>query len=618
MKLMPIDRLGARETDGVFDFGFLLPWVSAADGNRLRVRIIHEADQFLQDIPPLEFELAHGIDPDYGDVWSGQADIAAVPPPHPRSAWGSPGRYVYRYCLDNPSAGEIDWIIDPFAREFGVGKLSAITLGYRDHEWSEHEAIWRTPALDDLVIYELMISEFGGSVDGTIDRLDYLADLGVTAIELLPVSNVSNTVDWGYLPIGHFGVDERFGKRRDLLRLIDAAHQRGMAVIVDAVYAHTSPDFAYAYVYDRLGYRENPVMGPFGQDAFGVSTDWRRPFTQDFYYTINLYWLDRYHVDGFRYDYVPGYWDGAVGQGYANLVYHTWQAVAARRDAGGHWQRFFDGERPMRLIQLAEQLEAPEEVLRTTYSTATWQDGTLGAARAVAQGSRDALTGLGLRLGLAGYPSEVTNDGNRVPKSALQYIENHDHARFVCTFGTVSGGETLLQEGRRDLWYKVQPYLIGVLMAKGIPFLWQGEELGENYWIPDGGIGRVMLLRPVRWDYFYDPIGRRMIRLVRRLLELRRTQAHLRSGEHYFYNHVDRYQSRAVLLFSRSDDAAFTLVALNVGDADQSVPFAFPISGNYREELHGEDNLTGVQAGVERELRIPSNYGRIWTVDTGA
>ena len=62
---------------------------------------------------------------------------------------------------------------------FGVGKLSAITLGYRDHEWSEHEAIWRTPALDDLVIYELMISEFGGSVDGTIDRLDYLADLGV-------------------------------------------------------------------------------------------------------------------------------------------------------------------------------------------------------------------------------------------------------------------------------------------------------------------------------------------------------------------------------------------------------------------------------------------------------
>jgi 1,4-alpha-glucan branching enzyme len=615
MKLMPIDRLGAHETDGVIHFGLLLPWVSAADGNRMRVRIIHEADQFLQDIRPTEVELAHGLDPDYGDYWSGEIDIAAVPPLHPGSAWGTPGRYVYRYCLTNPASGELDWIIDPFAREFGVGKLSAITLGYEDHQWSDGEAAWRTPALDDLVIYELMISEFGGSVDGAIERLDYLADLGITAIELLPVSNVGNTVDWGYLPIGHFGVDERFGKRRDLLRLIDAAHERGMAVIVDAVYAHTSPDFAYADVYTRLGYRENPVMGPFAQDAFGVSTDWRRPFTQDFYFTVNRYWLDRYHVDGFRYDYVPGYWDGAVGQGYASLVYHTWQAVAAKRDAGGHWQRFFADDGPMRLIQCAEQLEDPEGVLRQTYSTCTWQDGTLASARDAAQGNCDALTALGFRLGLAGYPAEVANDGDQVPKTAVQYIENHDHARFVCSFGTVSGGETLLQEGRRELWYKVQPYLIGALMAKGIPLLWQGQELGENYWIPDGGIGRVMLLRPVRWDYFYDPIGRQMIRLVRRLLRLRRQHAHLRAGEQYFYNDAARYQSRGLLLFSRRDDAAFTLVALNTADADQVVPFTFPIGGDFREELHGEDSLTAVAAGEERQLRIPSNYGRVWTTN---
>jgi 1,4-alpha-glucan branching enzyme len=463
------------------------------------------------------------------------------------------------------------------------------------------------------VIYELMIAEFGDDVDGTIARLDYLADLGVTGIELLPVSNVGNTVDWGYLPIGYFGVDERFGKRRDLLRLIDAAHQRGIAVIVDAVYAHTSPDFAYADVYARLGYHENPVMGPFAQDAFGVSTDWRRAFTRDFFFTVNQYWLDRYHVDGFRYDYVPGYWDGATGEGYASLVYHTHQAVKAREGEGGYWSRFFDGGE-MRLIQLAEQLEAPEAVLNATYSTATWQNQTLGAAQAVARGNRDAITELGFKLGLAGYPAEVTVNGETVRKSALQYIENHDHARFVCTFRTISGGETLLQEGDRSLWYKVQPYLIGVLMAKGIPFLWQGEEFGENYWIPDGGIGRVMLLRPVRWDYFYDPIGRRVITLVRRLLELRSTHPHLRSRDHFFYNDFDRYQSRGVLLFSRRDETAFTLVALNFGDAEQAVPFRFPIAGDYREELHGEDNLT-VAAGEERVLVIPSNYGRVWTFE---
>ena len=76
----------------------------------------------------------------------------------------------------------------------------------------------------------------------------------------MPVSNCGIEVDWGYMPIGYFGVDERFGKRRDLQRLIDAAHQKGLAVILDSVYGHTSDSFAYYYVYDQLAYNENPFM----------------------------------------------------------------------------------------------------------------------------------------------------------------------------------------------------------------------------------------------------------------------------------------------------------------------------------------------------------------------
>jgi maltooligosyltrehalose trehalohydrolase len=618
MKRLPMERLGAHETNGGFDFGLLLPWVSPADGNRVSVKIIHEHDQFLQEILPLQFDLLHSVDVDYGDYWSGRVEADPALAPHPDSAWGTPGRYIYRYVVQPPDpAASIDWIIDPFAREFGVGKLSAITLGYQDHVWSEQEAGWRTPALDDLIVYELMISEFGGDIDGTIARLDYLADLGVTCLELMPVANVGLTIDWGYLPIGYFGVDERFGRRSDLQRLIDAAHARGMAVIVDAVYAHTSADFPYADVYRRLNYRENPVMGPFAQDLFGVSTDFGRPFTRDFFFTANQYWLDRYHVDGFRYDYVPGYWDGPLGNGYANLVYHTYQEVAAQREAGGYWQRFFPDDGPVRLIQCAEQLEGPETVLATTYSTCTWQNQTLSAAEGVAAGRPGALTDLGFRLGLVGYPTEATHNDDHLPKTALQYIENHDHARFVCNFGTISSGrEALLQEGERERWYKVQPYLIGLLTAPGIPLLWQGQEFGENYWIPEGGLGRVMLLRPVRWDYFYDPIGRKVITLIRKLFELRRTHPELRSGQHFFYNDHDRYQAKGLLLFARSDDHAFTLVALNVGDADQTVPFRFPVAGDYRELLHGEDTLVGVQSDVEQILRIPSNYGRVWTTAT--
>jgi hypothetical protein len=124
-----------------------------------------------------------------------------------------------------------------------------------------------------------------------------------------------------------------------------------------------------------------------------------------------------------------------------------------------------------------------------------------------------------------------------------------------------------------------------------------------------------MLLRPVRWDYFYDPIGRQVISLVRRLLRLRRSYAHLRSGAHFFYNDPGRYQAKGVLLFARHDDLAYSLVALNFSDQDQTVPFRFPFAGEYREELHGDDNLSSVPSDREQQLTVPSNYGRIWTTD---
>jgi len=618
MKLLPLDKLGAREVaGGVVEFGLFLPWVSASDGNQLWLKIIHENDQFLQDIAPNEFEMTHAIDPEYGDYWSVKVDIKSESRSrrtHPDSAWGRDGKYVYRYCLRHRERPEIDWIIDPFAREFGVGKLSAFTLGYEHYVWSNHEAdVWKTPPLKDLVLYELMINEFGGDIDRTIERLDYLADLGINCIEVMPVSNVAMTVDWGFLPIGYFGVDERFGNRKALQRLIDAAHQRKIAVILDAVYGHTSDSFPYSYVYRQLGYRENPFMGSFAKDLFGESTDFNRKFTQDFFFTVNYHWLDLYHVDGFRYDCVPNYWDGSTGEGYANLTFHTYQTVKAKQDAGGYWQRFFNNG-DINLIQCAEQLEGPQEILEKTYSNCTWQNETLGAAKGVAYGNRDELTNLGFRFGLSGYPEEITNNGDKLKKTALQYIENHDHSRFVCNFGTIARDNDLLKEGDRSLWYKLQPYLIGMLTAKGMPMLWQGQEFGENYYLPEQGFGRVMLLRPVRWDYFYDSIGKSAIALVRKLIKLRREQSQFRDGNYFFYNHYDRYHSKNVLLFSRQHADKFSLVALNFGDSEQSVPFWFPISGDYQEELHGQNHLSDVSSYVEYWLNIPSNYGRIWTV----
>jgi len=603
-----MNQLGPHElTPGIVDFGVLLPWVSAADGNRLWVKLIHERDQFLQGIQPLAFELGHGVNAEYGDMWSGRVDFNTIRDMQPGSHFGLPGRYVYRFELHNPNAGVLDWIIDPFAREYATGKLSAFTLGYVPYAWSAGENTWKTPALQDLILYELNLAEFGGNLQGAIDRLAYLADLGVNALSVMPVSNVSLEVDWGYLPIGYFGVDERFGRRDDFQRFVDAAHQHGLAVVADVVYGHASADFPYADLYQRLQYDENPFMGPFAKDYFGISTDFNRALTRDFFYSVNTHWLNTYHIDGFRYDCVPNYWDGPMGVGYASLVFNTYEHVKN----GANLTRFHatDG---IRLIQIAEQLEAPEEILEKTYSNATWQNGTFGAATACAHGTAGAIENLGHRLGALGYIEYARQNGEALTKAPLQYVENHDHSRFLCEFGLDQRDwNPLFMEGNRINWYRLQPYLIALLTAKGLPMLWQGQEFGENYFVPESGLGRVLLLRPLRWDYFYDTPGKNLVKLTRNLVSLRKNCAELRRGSHYFYSDYERYLSRGILLFHRETDDAMSLIALNFTDTEQAVPFRLTRTGSYREQLHGQDNFVATEE-EERRLTVPSNYGRIW------
>ena len=620
MNYLPMNKLGALEISSkVLQFGIFLPGVDPAQGYAVSVKIIHETDQYLQTAQPAVVPQAHSVDPTYGDYWSGQIDLSTAPPPPGSSSFGQPGRYVYRYLVHSPTRGDIDFIIDPFSREVGVGRLSAITVGATPYAFSPNETVWKTPPLKNAIIYELMISEFRDDLERTIKQLPYLADLGINCIEVMPVSNVLATIDWGYDPIGYFCVAERFGKTSDFQNFVDLCHQQKIAVVVDSVYGHTGGDFAYTQLYGAL---QNDLPNPFngGSGDYGTLNDFSKRLTQDYYYSVNQFWLDTFHVDGFRFDDVPEYWDGSTGAGYANLVYSTYQYVKSKSGARDHYQRFFDAAGNINLMQIAEYLPNPPDILNASYSTGTWQDGTLYAAASCAEGNPGAIEQLGLQLGLNGYPASVTVNGDTLPKTALQYIENHDHQRFICNYGTVAvdndPDDTLLQEGNRDgFWPKVQPYLIALLTAKGTPLLCEGQEFCENYWIPDSGYGRVMLYRPVRWNYFYDNDGQPIIRLLRKLTKIRRDGAQFSDGLHYFYNDDNNFNSKGLLAFSRQLGNTFSLIVVNFTDQPQTASFAFPITGNYAEQIEGTQNLAGVAAGTAQPLAVPSNYGCIWTVN---
>ena len=599
------------------------------------MKIIHQHDQFLQDIQPVEQPLTHGQLDGLGDYWSGTVDINGIPKLVEGASWGQidDQQYVYRYVFTTPSGRRIDDILDPFAREYGYGDIAAISVGHQPFQFDQAvEAGFKVPNIKDAIVYELNIEELGGDLTKTLGLLDYLADLGVNVIEVMPVCNTAARIDWGYDPLGYFGVASRIGRQEEFQHFVQEAHRRGLAVVLDSVYGHVEDRFPYASLYNALG-KTSPFVGPFAEDQFFQSTDFSKSLAQDHFFTANVFWLETFHVDAFRYDDVPEYWDQtrAIGQqGYSDLVDATRSHVVAQAGVGDYARFFPAGGGEVTLLQIAEFLgvgsskflpfptNPPQHVLFDTVSNSTWQNGTMEAAKSCARGETGALSAFGSALGLQDYPTSSPQQGTRITKSALQYIETHDHERFICTFGThfpdKHSQDPLLLVGDRDTkWFKVQPYLIGLLTAKGTPLLWQGQEICQDYFVPDNGSGRVAIYRPVDFNYFYDPIGRALIRLVRKLTRIRQGGAQFRGGDHFFYTD-DRFVSRGLLLFHRSMGPTFSLVALNFTDGDQPVSFNFPVAGDYVEQVEGPQNLPGVQANVPTAITVPSNYGCIWTV----
>ncbi len=615
--MIELEEVGAaprmdQAGDWTVRFGVYLPGITFDKGYRLKVRVIHEHDQFDRGIEPGDFWMSWRAGYEL-DLWETTIPLVA----QGQGQFGQPGRYLYRYQLLRGDRPVAFWFADPFARAVGLGTLSAFEVDTtaRPFIWSDDG--FRVPELDSLVVYELNVREFNRDFDGVVTQLDYLAGLGVNVLELMPVTNVREDVEWGYTPLGYFSPDERLGGAAGMKALVDGCHGRGMAVIVDSVYAHAHPEFAYNLVYETTG-EPNPMMGEFaGEFLSRPGMDYRKPFTADYFFEVNRHWLAEYHVDGFRYDYVPGMYEGdPLGPGYAPLVFRTYQHSRGI-------SRFADSAGSSRIIQCGEHLPDPVGILSKTYSSCCWQNGLLDRARDMARWSyvSEHLAHL-LDPELIGYPREYTNPAatdDSFPVAPFQYLESHDHRRFLNEFGETALRDVLGEAyGNRDLYYKVQPYVIALYTAKGIPMLWQGQEFGENWGVPTGGLGRNLYERPLHWEYFYDEAGKALVRLHRLLGQLRQSRLALgaRSSFHYF-NRADHLDLGVIAYRRAATDPSTSrverlLVALNFSDQPAEVWLPFPEAGEWHERIDGTATVT-VGAGEEwKAVTVPSNYGAVY------
>ena len=236
----------------------------------------------------------------------------------------------YAFVLMGADGVPGDAVADPVSRwqPRGVHGPSRV-VDPRAFRWTDEE--WRGVEMADLVIYELHVGTFSaeGTFDGAIPHLRELRELGVTAIELMPVAEFPGRRNWGYDGVHMYAAQSSYGGPEGLRRLVDAAHREGLAVFLDVVYNHTGPEGSVLHRYGPYFTEKYHTPWGAGLNTDGPDSDEVRRWFVD----NALHWVTDYHVDGLRMDATDQIFDSSPQHLLEEIVaaVHAQAAALGRR-----------------------------------------------------------------------------------------------------------------------------------------------------------------------------------------------------------------------------------------------------------------------------------------------
>lgn len=345
-------------------------------------------------------------------------------------------------------------------------------------EWSDGD--WQGRPWEEAVIYELHVGSFTpeGTFAAAATKLDYLAGLGVTAVELMPVAEFPGARNWGYDGVLPFAPDATYGPPDALKRLVQAAHARGLMIFLDVVYNHFGPQGNYLHVYARRFFNprhRTPWGAAINFDADGSRT------VRDFFIQNALYWLEEYGFDGLRLDAVHAIADDSQPDFVAELT----ETVRARIGAARHVHLILENDRNQARYL---QRDAAGRPLR---ATAQWNDDVHHALHVLVTGERDgyyadyadrALWHFGrcLAEGFA-YQGEASPYRGHAPRGEpsaqlpptafVSFSQTHDQV------GNRALGERLVQIAPA---HRLRAVSACLLLAPAPPLLFMGEEFAAT------------------------------------------------------------------------------------------------------------------------------------------
>lgn len=482
----------------------------------------------------------------------------------------------YKFVIRN-GAQPLIWHKNPYASEVVSSSGNAI-IHDPAFDWSGDQ--FQMPAWNELVVYEIHVGTFSdatstgpGTFDDILPKLPYLADLGVNAIEIMPVLQFPMDYSWGYNPADPFAVDSSLGGPQGLMRFVKAAHANGLAVIMDVVYNHFGPGDLDLWRFDGW-FDDDHNGGIYFYDNARAHTDWGdtrpdygRPEVRQFIRDNALFWLDKYRVDGLRLDSIANIRianGGDLADGWSLLQWIN-DEIRARQP----WK-----------ITIAEDLHNDEWITKGTGSGGAGFDSQWDAG--FVYPVRQAIV--------------TPNDGDRdmfAVRDALYHRYNGDaFQRVIYTEShdeVANGHERVPEEiwpGNAGSWYSRKRSTLGaalVLTAPGIPMLFQGQEFLEDKYFRDTG--------PLDWFKLHAYSG--IHDLYRDLIRLRRNWFdHTRglSGQNLNVHHVNNADK--LIAYHRWDQGGprdDVVIVANFADRSyDSYALGFPRAGQWRVRFNSD------------------------------
>ncbi|HEY7751243.1 MAG TPA: alpha-amylase family glycosyl hydrolase, partial [Ignavibacteriaceae bacterium] len=428
----------------------------------------------------------------------------------------SPGtEYAFQYLVD----GEIrigdpytKKVLDPWHDQFISNQTYPNLKPYPNGKTTEPVSLFQTdqseyqwqypnfqkPDKEKLVIYELLLRDFLVEHDYQTlkDTLNYLKQLGVNAIELMPVMEFEGNISWGYNPSFHYALDKYYGTANAFKAFIDQAHGLGIAVIMDMVLNHAFGQSPMVRLYwDQQNNRpasNSPWFNPVPRHPFNVGYDFNHESDATKYYVdrVNRQWLSEFKIDGFRFDLSKGFTQFNSGND-VNLwgQYDQSRIDILKRMSDSIWVNFPDA-----YVILEHFAVNTEETVLSNYGTMLWGN--------MNHEYNEATMGYASNLTGATHLSRGWSD-----KHLVAYMESHDEERLMyknLQFGNSSGNYNI-----RSLPIAIQRIKLAGAFYFTIPgpkMIWQFGELGYDYSINYPCMTEACRLdpKPIRWDYFDD------------------------------------------------------------------------------------------------------------------